>query len=343
MISEKTVFGIIGCGAVANLHAEAIKKSKGILLGAADARADAAVSFCARHGIVAFENAAELLASPEIDAVCICTPSGTHAAMALAAINAGKHVLVEKPLAMNFADCTAVIRAAKAMGVKAGVVSQLRFAKTTETVKSLVENGGLGRVVTADITMKYHRSPEYYASSPWRGTRDMDGGALMNQGIHGIDLLLHIMGPVKRVFGLARTLAHGIEAEDTAVAVVEFECGALGTVQGTTSVAPGYPRYLEISGTKGTVGITENRFTRWDIPDLPMPQGLVPGEDVKSGAKNPMDIDASGHLVQIADFISAIREDREPLVTLESGRRTVELINAICRSSETGVPEILGE
>ncbi len=338
-MGENIRFGILGCGMISSAHGDSIQAiPNGELVGVFDMSPDRCRSFADTYGVKAYHSMDALLWDENVDAVCICTPSGFHADNALRAIRAGKHVLVEKPLALHAADCDRLMEAAAQYGVKVSVMSQLRFAETTRVMKSLVDSGALGRIVTADILMKYYRSPEYFAQSPWRGTWQHDGGgALMNQGIHGIDLLLYIMGEAQSVYGMARTLRHAIEVEDTASAVVEFANGALGVIQGTTSVSPGYPRVLTISGTKGTVGITENRFTEWSIEGMEIPAGIQLGGEIRSGARNPTDISSAGHRMQIEDFMDAIQNDREPMVTLADGRRTIELITAIYESSRKNV------
>ncbi len=344
MMKNTIRFGILGCGMISSTHADSIGAIPDAeLVGVFDMSVDRCRSFADTYGVKGYDSMDALLSDGDIDAICICTPSGFHADNALQVIKAGKHVLVEKPLALNTEDCDKIIEAAAKHGVKASVMSQLRFAETTQVLKSLVEDGALGRVVTADILMKYYRSPAYFAQSSWRGTWQHDGGgALMNQGIHGIDLLLHIMGRVKSVYGMARTLSHSIEVEDTASAVVEFENGALGLIQGTTSVSPGYPRVLTISGTKGTVGVTEDRFTEWCVADRDMPAGIQLGGDIRSGARNPTDISSAGHQKQIEDFMDAILHDREPKVSLADGRRTIEMITAIYMSSQKNMAIKLG-
>ncbi len=338
-------FAILGCGMISSVHADSIRAiPDAVLTGVFDMASDRCRAFADAYGVKAYQSMDALLGDADVDAVCICTPSGFHGSNALCAIEAGKHVLVEKPLALHTEDCDRIIEAAAKHGVKASVMSQLRFAETTRVMKALLAEGALGRVVTADMIMKYYRSPAYFTQSPWRGTWQHDGGgALMNQGIHGIDLLLYIMGKAKSVYGMARTLVHAIEVEDTASAVVEFENGALGLIQGTTSVTPGYPRVLTISGTKGTVGITEDRFTEWSIAERAIPADIQLGGEVRSGARNPTDISSAGHQRQIEDFMDAIRYDREPLVSLEDGRRTIELITAIYHSSRENAAVSLGK
>ncbi len=337
MQEEKRIrFGIVGCGMIAHTHAKAIHTIPGTaLVGVCDRDEGRSRQFGAMYGAASYPTLSDMLHTGEIDAVCICTPSGAHMTDALQVMEAGCHVLIEKPMALTPADCDRLLTARDKYGITAGVMSQIRYARDTGRVRNLVQSGALGKIVTAELSMKYHRSPDYYAASPWRGTYAHDGGgALMNQGIHGIDMLLHIMGNVTQVYGLTRTLAHQIETEDTAAAVLAFASGAIGTLQGTTSVCPGYPRTLTISGTKGTVGMTEDRITLWDIPDMVPPEDLHAAETIATGARNPGEIGIEGHAAQIGDFVSAIRLGQEPAVGLADGKRTVELICAIYRAAD---------
>ncbi len=332
-------FGIIGCGTIANWHVAGIRACKDAkLIGAADFKPEFSQKFCEKYEIKQFMSVEEMLACPEIDVVCICTPSGLHSSYAIQVANAGKHVIVEKPMALTVEDCDKVIKACDDNKVKCCVISQSRFDKTTQAIKKAVENGDLGRLVTGDISMKYYRSPEYYTTGGWRGTWKMDGGgALMNQGIHGIDALQYIMGNVKSVYAYARTLARDIEVEDTCSAVLEYENGAIGIIQGTTSVYPGYPRRLSISGDKGTITITESIFEAYDIEGQDkLPEGIVIGGELKSSAADPTNLPTYGHEMQIADMVDAILNDREPIVNARQGKRPIQIIRAIYESSETG-------
>ncbi len=332
-------FGIIGCGTIANWHVAGIRACKdATLVGAADFKPEFSEKFCAKYGIKQFMSVEEMLACPEIDVVCICTPSGLHASYAIEVANAGKHIIVEKPMALTVEDCDKVIKACDDNNVKCCVISQLRFTNTVRTIKDAVEKGKLGKIVTADIFMKFFRSQEYYDGSNWRGTWKMDGGgALMNQGVHGIDLLQYIMGKVKSVYGYARTLARNIEVEDTCSAVLEFENGAIGIIQGTTSVYPGYPRRLSISGTKGTITINEEIFEAYDIEgEDTLPENVVIGGDQRSSASDPTNMDTQGHELQIGDMVDAILNDRKPLIDARDGKRPVQIITSIYKSSETG-------
>lgn len=331
-------FGIVGCGTIAAWHAEGIRQcSLAHLAGVTDTRLENANRFAQKWETHAFASMDELLDSPDVEVICLCTPSGLHAEQTLRAIQVGKHVLVEKPMALNVRDCDRVIEAAQKQGVQVGVVSQFRFTNTCQRLKREVDGGHLGRIVTADVFMKYFRDPAYYAGSGWRGTWAMDGGgALMNQGIHGVDSLLYLMGNVRHVYGLAHTLRHDIEVEDTAAAVLEFEQGALGIVQGTTSVYPGYPRRLSISGTRGTITITEQLFTEWDIQGEACPDDIILGGEQRSGASIPTNFDVEGHRLHIQDMAEAVVYGRRPAVDALEAKRAVELITAIYDSSRTG-------
>jgi predicted dehydrogenase len=335
---KKFGFGIVGCGMIANWHAHGIEAAeRGTLMGAFDIKSEYAENFCARYGIKQYATFEEILADDKIEVLSICTPSGLHAKYALDAARAGKHILIEKPIALNVADADGIIEASEKYNIKIGVVSQLRFRKATKILKSIIVEGRLGRIVTADLFMKYNRTQDYYDQSKWRGTWALDGGgALMNQGIHGVDILLYIMGPVKSVFGMARTLARNIEVEDTASAVLEFANGTIGIIQGTTSVYPGYPRHIAISGTKGTVGLTEDQFTEWNIEREQIPDDIQLNASITTTANDPSNIDFEGHNAQINDIIDSIINDRRPTVDCREGRRAVELITAIYESSRSG-------
>lgn len=332
---KKIGFGIIGCGAIAKMHAGAINAvDNARLVACSDINQENREKFAKEYNIKAYSDANDMLNDENIDAVSICTPSGLHKKFCIAAANAGKHIVVEKPMALTAQECDEIIAASEKNNVKVEVISQNRYKDTFRYVKKIVEDGVLGRIVNADIYMKFYRSPEYYASSNWKGTWSMDGGgALMNQGIHGVDILLFIMGRVKSVFGHAKTLVHDIEVEDTASAIVEFENGAIGVIQGTTSVFPGYPRLLEINGEKGSVSLIEGDIAIWDVPGVEKPDFKVTEGQPH---KDPMAFDIEGHIEQIKDVVKAITTDCETFVNQYEGKRPVELINAIYKSSQTG-------
>lgn len=331
-------FGIIGCGVISNWHAQAIGEIEGaVLRGVTDVFEPARIAFAEKYGVTAYDSAEALLADPEIDVVCICTPSGLHAPLAIAAANAGKNIVVEKPMALTHEEIKNVLDACEKNGVKMSVISQLRFSKAVNALKNAIESGDMGKIVLADLSMKFFRSQEYYDKGGWRGTWKMDGGgALMNQGIHGIDILQYVMGPVKSVSAITRTLARNIEVEDTAVAVLEFENGALGQIVGTTSIYPGSARTLEICGDHGTIVLTEDSITTWEIEGKERPADIVLGGRDSDTSSDPTNFSISGHVRQLTDVVAAIRENRLPSINQFDGKLPVEIILAIYESSKTG-------
>ena len=337
LIGNELGFGIIGCGMIANWHAGAVAQIAGAkLVGVTDVNSDMRAAFAGKYNVSQFGSIDELLSCPDIDVVSICTPSGLHASLAVQAANAGKHIIVEKPMALNLAQADEIIKACEVNKVKLAVISQLRFAPAVKKLKQAVDQGLLGRLISGDIYMKYYRSQQYYDASGWRGTWAMDGGgALMNQGIHGIDLLQYVMGPVKSVFAHTRTLAREIEVEDTAAAVLEFKNGALGVVQGTTSIYPGQPRRLEINGDRGTITLEEDCISSWVIEGRQKPDDVVIMHTNIGSSSAPADFGLDGHISQITDMVDAVNNNRVPFVDCIEGRKSIEIIMAIYESSRT--------
>ena len=342
MSKRKLGIGIVGCGMISYFHARAIAEiEEAQLVGAHSDRAEAAERFANEFDTRIFHSFEDMLACPDVDIVSICTPSGLHAPMAVKAAKAGKHIIVEKPVAITREQIDSIEKATKESRVKLAVISQHRFSPAVQFVKKAIDEGAFGKILIVDINMKYYRTPEYYKSSAWRGTREMDGGgALMNQGIHGIDLINYLAGPVSSVYGKVKTEVHDIEVEDTAVAFVEYESGAIGAIHGTTSVNPGQPRVIDINGTLGSVTLIEDKIKRWNVEGYDMPAELLftPEKGLKGGFNAPDNISYKNHKKQIRDMIGAIIEDREPMITLSDGRRSVETILSIYESSETGTP-----
>lgn len=322
----KLNFALIGCGAIAVHHVAAMEYVEGAeFVAVFGANAEQAREFGAKHGLKVYETLEAMLADPEIDVVTICTPSGTHAELAIQAMTAGKHVVCEKPLALTNEDCEAVVEAAKKYNRKCEVICQLRFADTVRYVKKVLDEGHLGKITSVGIHMKYWRSDEYYDNSDWRGTWKYDGGgALMNQGIHGIDLLRYFMGSPTKISAICSTLAHNIEVEDTAVAIMEYESGTVGVIEGTTSVYPGYPRRLELCGTKGSIVMMDDTIEKWDVQGVAEPS--FEKSAVGFGASDPNAIDCRGHAKQFNDIINAINNDTAVANSAEDGAATVALI-----------------
>lgn len=330
-------FGVIGCGMIANSHAQAIQATTAArLIGVTDSMEASRSAFAVKYGVRDFASVEEMLSCPEIQAVCICTPSGLHAPLAIKAAEAGKNVVVEKPMAISLKEADDLIGACARGKVKVEVISQLRFSPAVRALKAAVDGGRLGRLLSGDIYMKYFRSQEYYDKGGWRGTWAMDGGgALMNQGIHGIDLLQYVMGPVRSVFGHARTLARRIEVEDTAAGIVEFQNGAIGVIQAATSVIPGFPRRLEVHGEKGSIVLQEDSVLSWDVEGERPPEGVPIGPSQGAAFRDPTAVGSEGHKRQIMDLIEAVRTGRRPFIDAEEGRKPIQIILALYESSRT--------
>lgn len=329
---ERKGFAIIGCGAIARLHANAIKKCGcAELIGAFDVSSASAERFCNEFETKKYDTLDDLLNDTGVDAVSICLPSGLHAKYVVMAAEHGKHILVEKPLAITKEQNKEIIEAVKKHGVKLECISQYRFSDSIQKLKKAIDEGRLGKILSADFRMKYYRTPEYYLAGGWRGTFAMDGGgALMNQGIHGVDLINYITGGIRYVTATARTLLHDIEVEDSVNAIVEYNSGAVGVIQATTMTKPGYPRMIEVVGTRGTVIIQEDSILKWDVD----------GESVEAKESSrvnsfadPMAISDIYHQKQIRDLVSAICNDSKPFIDEYEGKDAVDIVLAIYESS----------
>jgi len=342
-------FGIVGCGAIGPWHAQAIADTpEAVLTACCDIIEDRAANLAARYGNArVYTDYIKLLEDDVVDAVCVCTPSGLHGKVTIDAAAAGKHIICEKPAEITLPKIDAMIEACDRAGVKLGVILQRRTSPMWHAVKRAVDNGRLGKMVLGDAYLKYYRSQEYYDSGDWRGTWELDGGgALMNQGVHLVDILRWIMGPVESVYACADHLVRDIEVEDTACAVLRFSNGAMGVLEATTSVTPGMDHRLEFHGSIGSILIDGDRIKRWAVPDCEDDQYSVAGNggvDIKIGTAHtaPTSCATAGHQIQIADLCSAIREDRDPMVTGKEARKSVELILAIYESVKTGQPVTL--
>lgn len=333
-------FGIIGAGSVSPLHAAAISNCPGArLVAVADVSEERARKLAGEAETYA--DYREMLKRPDVDVVCVCVPSGMRLPVCIDAARAGKHILAEKPLEVTLERADAVIAACDEAGVKLAVIFQLRFMPGVLALHSAVEMGQLAKLVMGDAYVKWYRTQEYYDSSDWRGTWEMDGGGvLMNQAIHHIDLLQWMMGPVESVFGQTATLVRErIEVEDTAAACVRFASGALGTIEACTSASKGVPARLEIRGERGTVILEDGQIALWEVEGVPQPEQEP--MDLGSGASDPSAITSLGHQAQIDDLVQAINEDRPPVVDGHEARKAIEIIAAIYRSARAGAPVTL--
>jgi UDP-N-acetyl-2-amino-2-deoxyglucuronate dehydrogenase len=338
-------FGIVGTGVIAALHAAAIRTLPGARLAAVtDVVAGAAGAFAAARGCAAEPDLDALLARPDVDVVCVCVPSGLHAEIGIRAARAGKHLAVEKPVDVTLAAADRLIEAARTAGVALTVISQHRFDPGLIELKRLIGEGALGRLVLGEASTKWYRTQEYYDSAGWRGTWAMDGGSLMNQGVHYVDLLRWCMGPVTEITAICATQAHQVEVEDTALAVVRFGSGAVGTIMSTTAAYPGFPQRLEITGTGGTVIVEDGRIARRALageagdgqPGADQPGADQAGADGPGAAADPAAIEVASHAAQLADLLAAVEEGREPAVGGQAGRDTLEIVCAVYESARTG-------
>jgi predicted dehydrogenase len=335
-------FGIVGAGVISATHAEAIGSLPGArLIAVTDVAPDRAQSFAARHHCAAETDLGALLARDDVDVVSVCVPSGLHAEVGIRAASAGKHLVVEKPLDVSIDAADRLISAARAAGVVMTVMSQHRFDTGLIELRRLLDEGQLGRLVLGEASTKWYRTQAYYDSAAWRGTWALDGGSLMNQGIHYLDLLLWTMGPVAEVTALFSTQSHEIEAEDAALAVLRFSSGAVGTVVASTAVFPGFAQRLEISGTGGTVVVEDGEIIRRELSADSAGPGSRTGMTAGGGARpatavNPAGLDIASHAAQISDFLTAVDAGRAPSVTAEDGRAALQVACAVYQSARDG-------
>ncbi len=346
---------LIGYGKVAHLHARALQNSAlGELVAVGGRNRAKAAAFAEQYGAASYDNLAAMIRGEGVQAVIVCTPHPAHVESAVQAAELGAHVLVEKPLAASLADCDAMIGAADQAGVKLGVISQRRWYESAQRLRAAIDAGKLGKPVLGTVTMLGWRSKAYYESDAWRGTwADEGGGVLVNQAPHQLDLLLWYMGAIAEVNGMWANLNHPyIEVEDTAVAAIRFKSGALGSVVVSNSQNPGLYGHVHVHGSNGaSVGVqTESGSMfiagmtgigappRNDLWTIPGEEGL-PAQWLDEDSARFEQIDPTTHYIglQIEDFLQAIRDDRDPLVTGRDGRAVVELFTAIYRAQREGV------
>jgi UDP-N-acetyl-2-amino-2-deoxyglucuronate dehydrogenase len=348
-------FGIVGTGVIAAIHADAIAmlsetgRADARLVAVTDVARGAATAFAAARGCAAESDLDALLARRDVEVVSVCVPSGRHAAIGIQAAKAGKHLVVEKPIDVSLDAADRLIEAARAAGVALTVISQHRFDPGLVELKRLLDNRALGRLVLGEASTKWYRTQAYYDSAAWRGTWTMDGGSLMNQGVHYVDLLRWCLGPAAEVTAVCTTQAHQIEVEDTALAIVRFASGAVGTILSSTAAFPGFPQRLEITGTEGTVIVQDGRIVRRSLaadpdpkdPDSPQRPAAVDVDADRSAAADPAALEAARHAAQLADLLDAVDTGREPAVSGADGRAALQVVLAVYESSRTGRPVTL--
>jgi predicted dehydrogenase len=322
---------------IGGVHVTALQGIPGATVTGAWSRStERARAFAAQHGVRPYSSYEELLADPAAQAVIVCLPAGFHAEYGIRAAEAGKHVIVEKPIEITAEKAQALIAACRNAGRHLSVIFQHRYTPASRRLRKALDEGLLGRLILGDAYVKWYRTPEYYTASPWHGTRAVEGGgALINQAIHTIDLLQWLMGGARRVCGLVRTTTHRIETEDLGAAVVEFAGGALGVIEGATAVQPGFKERVEIHGERGSVTIEGGHVTVWKVAgcreaDYLDAQAAAFG-DPASPAISPMN-----HQAQLAAILQAIQTGAPSPLSGEEGLKALRIILGIYESSASG-------
>ncbi|WP_017726171.1 Gfo/Idh/MocA family protein [Halalkalibacterium ligniniphilum] len=329
-------FAIIGCGHIAQKHAEAIHRATGAkLLAIFDKEEERTKPYQQKFGAKGYSRYEELLDDREVDIVCICTPSGTHPFLTIKAAEAKKHVIVEKPMALKVEDAEKMIRACEQNNVKLAVVHPNRFRPVMLELKKVMEEGRLGKISHVNAVVRWNRNQAYYEQAPWRGTKEHDGGVLMNQAIHNLDLLLWLVGDVKEVMSMSATRLRNIETEDVSTGVVTFSSGALGVVEAAVTI---YPNNLEetisIFGENGTIkigGPTASYIKHWNVASMDDQQTNELIERVKIDP-----FGKPGHQWIVEDMVQAILEEREPVVSGQDGLKALQFVESMYRSAEIG-------
>ncbi|MFD1707472.1 Gfo/Idh/MocA family protein [Siminovitchia sediminis] len=331
-------FAIIGCGFIAKKHAAAIENIENAkLVAVCDKYGEAMKPYVKQYGAEPYSDLGELLKDDSIDIVCICTPSGLHAPIAEQVAKAKKHIVLEKPIAMTMEETDKIIKASEENDVKLAVVHPNRFRPVVQELRAIMDSGAFGKLSHASCIVNWNRNQEYYDQAPWRGTKEHDGGVLMNQAIHNLDLLLWFMGRPEEVFSMEATRLRKIEAEDVSTGVVRFESGALATIQASTTVYPrNYEESITIFGEKGTVkigGANALYFEHVEIEGFKEEQIKTMKEKIES---DPWGI--PGHQRILSDMIQAVKENREPAITGRDGRNALELVLGFYESANTNKP-----
>lgn len=326
--------GIVGTGAIAVKHAQAVESlTNAELKGFFNPNPTSAAKARAKFTAPVLSNWGEFIGIPGMEIVCICTPSGMHLEPAIQSVEAGKHIFVEKPIEVTLEKADQMIEAAVTNRVQLGVVFQNRFSPDFMQLANAVRTGLFGRILMGNAAVNWFRDSGYYSGSQWKGTLAFDGGgALINQAIHTIDLLLELMGEVDSVFGKVKTSLYPIEGEDLGAALVNFKSGAMGTITAGTSLFPGYPERLEIYGTEGSAILEAGKLTAWNVRGVESPLQKHQNAQV-SGSSDPNAIGFELHAAQWKNFLNAIEQGVQPEVDGVKSRKSLELIRAIYESS----------
>lgn len=331
----KIGIGIVGTGSIVNNYIKCIEEIENAELIALCTKSpkraeEAEILF----KVPVFSDMDAFLALPEISLICVCNESGNHGEATKKAAAAGKHILCEKPLEVTPEDIDDVIAVCTKNEVKLGCVLQNRCSSDYKLVERTIRENKLGKLLMGNAHINWYRNEAYYATNPWRGTMKFDGGAaFINQGIHTIDLLLNLMGPVTSVFGNMATMVHDIEGEDVGMGILNFGNGAMGMITAGTALYPGYPERLEIYGEKGSILMEGGKIVQWNVQGTPGPEPVKESGD-SSGGADPTNIGHENHKTVIQDMLNAINEDRSPMVDGAEARKAVEVIVSLRKSSE---------
>lgn len=332
-------FGLVGTGSIAATHARALKAIPGVVLQAVHNRhPEKGRRFAAEFACDHVEQLEALLDRPDIAAICVTTPGGAHRDVVMAALRAGKHVLCEKPLELTTERIDEILGAAAQSNRILATVFQLRLGESAQRLHAAIQRGAFGRLSLCSAYVKWWREPAYYASAPWRGTAALDGGVLMNQGIHAVDLIQWLVGMPNRVTARARTRLHAIEMEDTIAALLEYPDGALGVIEASTCAYPGLALRLEITGSRGSAILENDRLTTWKLADPEMESAGTADPVMADGSSDPAAIGCAGHQRTLAGFAAAITGQAPPSLAGADGRAAVSLVQAIYESARRGVP-----
>ncbi|MFB3887374.1 MAG: Gfo/Idh/MocA family protein [Thermodesulfobacteriota bacterium] len=342
-MKEQLGVALVGCGMVAPVFMAALKEIPEVQIRGVWSRSvEKAKTFAAKYSIGCYQSYEGLLADPGVHIAIVCTPPGFHVDCGLKAAAARKHLIVEKPIDVSLSKAQALIESCRKNRVKLSVIFQNRFTSGAKKMKKAIDEGMLGRLILGDGYVKWHRSPDYYASNAWRGTQAIEGGgALINQAIHTIDLLQWLMGGVKTVIGLTRTSIHHIETEDLGVAVVEFINGALGVIEGSTAIQPGFKERVEIHGQKGSIILEGGNIKEWKVEGC-REEDYVDQQKVSYGSTHSPAISYANHKAQLEEIIDSIQNDKEPLVNGEEGLKSLEIVLGIYESSRKKGPVVIG-
>ncbi|MGO1385212.1 MAG: Gfo/Idh/MocA family protein [Arachnia sp.] len=339
MLRNELTVGIVGMGSIGITHAKVLQQIDGVRLvaysGGTTASGGEAGWPAARQ--MSHE---DLVDHGDVDIVVLCSPTEFHGASAIAVAESGRHVVIEKPMTLTVAEAESLVALQEHKGIVIAMVAQRRFETEYQAVKELLEQGQLGDVRLAMTHVPWFRSAEYFAAAPWRSRTSAGGGSLVNQGVHNIDLLQWLCGPVQSVTAQTTTFVKDIDVEDTTVATARFASGALGVITTSTATPPGFPATVTLYTSLGMIELGQGEIRSWEIAGVPCPPGR---STASSGSSDPAAIGMDGHIAVWEDVVGAIREKRRPLVDAVEGAGVTRLIRAIYDAAETGCAITLSE